>query len=263
MGFFLLTSQTAHAAFNIEIYFTGGLTPSQQAAFSDAEATWESLITGYQSGISLTGITIYAEGTAIDGGGGILAMAGISSVTAQAGWTLSTSGSMVFDSADLDRMEALGNLTSLVTHEMGHILGFGTLWASNGVYSTNTGRYTGANALSAYRSEFNQAGATYVPVELGGGIGTSNSHWDEGDGGGATGITNQAGQDMAYELMTGWFNTPAYISNTTVMSFRDIGFTTVNLGTSGLTVLPEPSSMGLLVLGLAGVPLAKRYRQRQ
>ena len=36
---------------------------------------------------------------------------------------------MSFDTADLARMEADGSLTDVILHEMGHVLGFGTLWS--------------------------------------------------------------------------------------------------------------------------------------
>jgi hypothetical protein len=36
---------------------------------------------------------------------------------------------MSFDTADLDRMEADGCLQDVILHEMGHVLGFGTLWS--------------------------------------------------------------------------------------------------------------------------------------
>ena len=35
---------------------------------------------------------------------------------------------MQFDTADLATMEANGSLVDVITHEMGHVLGFGTIW---------------------------------------------------------------------------------------------------------------------------------------
>jgi hypothetical protein len=35
---------------------------------------------------------------------------------------------MSFDSADLANMEADGTLNDVITHEMGHVLGIGTVW---------------------------------------------------------------------------------------------------------------------------------------
>ena len=35
---------------------------------------------------------------------------------------------MTFDTADLQAMEANGTLVDVITHEMGHVLGIGTIW---------------------------------------------------------------------------------------------------------------------------------------
>jgi hypothetical protein len=156
---------------------------------------------------------------------------------------------MQFDTADLNQMEANGTLSSVILHEMAHVMGFGTLWELNNVYVDGTGRYTGANALAAYRTEFNQPGATFVPVELGGGSGTANGHWDEVDNGaGNTGRVSALG-DIRFELMTGWLNTPSYISETTVQSFVDIGF---------VTAVPEPTTLLSLASGALLLVFFKR-----
>jgi hypothetical protein len=244
----LACAATAQASFTINVNFTGGLTPSQQAIFSTAASTWQGLVTGYRPGISITGININAAGNAIDGVGGILGSAGPSSGVTQAGFFLSTAGNMTFDTADLANLEANGTLLPVILHEMAHVMGFGTLWTNNGVYTNGTGAFTGAAALAAYQVEYSQPGATSVPVELGGGSGTANAHWDEVDGGGSnTGIVSGAG-DRRFELMTGWLNSPYYISQTTLGSFFDIGF----------TVVPTPSAAVLLGAGV--LTLGRRRR---
>ena len=76
-------------------------------------------------------------------------------------------------------------------------LGFGTVWDMNtGIYVNGTGHYTGTAALAAYQKEFvGQQNATYVPVELGGGVGAADSHWDEPNlRHGPTGIVTASGQ---------------------------------------------------------------------
>jgi len=252
-----LATATAHAAtsFNLTLNFTGGLTATQETIFGDAATFWENHVTGYQPGINgINGITIAASGSYIDGVNGILGQAGPTAVAYRAGYTLSTTGTMAFDTADLANMESNGSLYDVILHEMAHVMGFGTLWTYNGVYSTGTGEYTGANALATYQSEFNQLGAAYVPVELGGSPGTANGHWDENNnGGGLTGITDSLGRDMRDELMTGWLNNSAnlFVSQTTLASFTDIGFVAV----------PEPTAMALVVIGVVGIGLRRRQRR--
>lgn len=234
---------------DINVVFGGGLTASQQSVFLQAESVWEGLITGYQPGISISEVILNASGQAIDGVGGVLGSAGPEFGVAQGGFILTTSGSMRFDTADLANLETAGFLEDVILHEMAHILGLGTLWTWNDVYVTGSGQYTGAFGLAAYREEFNQPAATFVPVELGGGAGTANGHWNENNfGAGLTGITDPNGLDFRNELMTGWLNPPTFISQTTVQSFRDIGF----------TVAPEPGSASLLGLGL----VLAGYRRR-
>lgn len=241
--------------FNITVNIGGGLTASQQAIFVTAEQTWESLIPNYAASVTyLGGLTINASGIAIDGSGGILGSAGPTGITNNGGFVLATTGVMQFDSADLADMELDGTLLSVILHEMAHVMGFGTLWTNNGVYADGTGQYTGALALSTYRNEFNQPSAANVPVELGGGGGTANGHWDEVNGGGAnTGrVSIYNGLDMRYELMTGWLNPGSFISRTTLASFEDIGYDAADV--------PEPATMALAGAALISMALWRKRR---
>ena len=249
MAVLCLASPSLASSFIIDVNFGNGLTVSQQSLFSAAANTWMSLLPGYRAGINLSPLVITASGVSIDGVGGTLGSAGPDSVVSRAGFWLAANGSMQFDTADLTQMEANGTLSSVILHEMAHVMGFGTLWDLNNVYIDGTGRYTGANALAAYRTEFNQPGATFVPVELGGGSGTANGHWDEVDNGAAnTGRVSSLG-DIRFEIMTGWLNTPSYISQTTVQSFVDIGF---------VAAIPEPATLFSLASGALLIGFIKR-----
>ncbi|MCC6124849.1 MAG: hypothetical protein IT426_07805 [Pirellulales bacterium] len=226
----ILGSNSALSQFNITLQFEGGLTDSQMAVFTTAAQRWEAIITGdvpdvvNAAGIAIDDILISASGNLIDGPGGILGQAGPDGL--RIGSNIPYSGTMEFDSADLGAMEADGSLVDVITHEMGHVLGFGTVWTNDNVYVLGSGQYTGAAALAAYQAEFvGQNNATFVPVELGGGGGTNDAHWNEVNGGGApTGIVDTQGRDMQYELMTGWADVPAFISRTTVGQFQDLGY---------------------------------------
>lgn len=241
------------AAFDININFDASLSASQQAIFGVAESFWENTISGYKAGIGLTGFTIDADGPFIDGAGGVLGSAGPTFGTNQGGYLLTTQGVMSFDSADLTNMENNGSLLDVIKHEMGHVIGIGTLWELNNVYTDGTGEYTGAEGLAAHQAEFD-ATATFVPVELGGGPGTANGHWDEVDGGvGLTGLTDALGRDMRDELMTGWIsNSEMFLSNTSRGSLGDLGFT--------ITAVPVPAAIWLFASALGLMGVSKRRR---
>jgi hypothetical protein len=214
------------------------------AALVRVERMWETAITGYQPGISVGTIPISIHPTTAG-----LAAANFSGTTSQGGFTLATSG---FMNVNINEIENFANwqgvgangrnyIDELLAHEVGHVLGVGTLWVSNGVYSTNTFQYTGAHGLAAYQAEFNQASA-FVPVENAGNPGTPNAHWDqlmrsspqEGDPSDPwsldprVGVVDQYGRDRGLELMTGAID-PDYgepfLSRFTVESMRDMGYT--------------------------------------
>jgi hypothetical protein len=240
--------------FNIVLNY-GSSTPTagEAAAFSAAEAAWESIITGYQSNevVGNTTVTINVNLAPIDGPGGTLGSAGPSSVKLTSTYLYTHAGAMNFDTADTAGMVSNGSFTSVVNHEMGHVLGIGTLWSSSALgnpslagrqelYVSGSGQYTGTFGLAAYNAEFGQAG-TFVPVELGGGGGTANAHWDESNGGGVnTGrVSLLSGQDMRFELMTGWLDSPTFTSTLTTESMRDLGY---------VVAIPEPTTLALLAL---------------
>lgn len=259
------------AILDIVVNYTGDA--QYQPLFASAEATWESYITGYQNGFvtattagsSYTGgetvsqLYIDASITAIDGPGMILGSAGPTELALDSSsFYLATDGAMQFDSADVAGLGS--SLEDVILHEMGHVLGFGTLWELNGVYNEagNPGEYTGSNATAYWQSEFGQSGTP--DVELGGGSGTAHGHWNEVDGGvSATSITDSLGRDMQNELMTGWLNSNPFISDMTLASLEDIGFT-VDYAANNVAV-PEPSSTTLL--GFGSLVALIGYRRRQ
>lgn len=227
--------------FDIVVNFPDmSLTASQQMAFTNAEAFWEGVLTGYRDAIVVANVTIDATAPAIDGPGGVLGSAGPTGGSQQGGFILTTTGSMAFDSADVAALEMSGELEDVIRHEMGHVLGFGTLWdcnpdpnTANGcgfgagagtpLYTAGSGEFIGAAATARWQSEFGQMGTP--DVELEGGAGTADGHWNEVLGGGGLVGINDGANDMAFELMTGWLNSPTFLSEMTLAQFYDNGFT--------------------------------------
>jgi len=222
-------------SYSITIRYINAGTPAQQAAVAAAVARWEEVIVGDQAdaqvsdpavcGISglavnelVDDVIIYVDFAEIDGVGMILGQAGpcrIRNTNA-----LTTVGIVMLDGADLVGMEANGTLENVILHEIGHVLGIGTLWETLGLLAakvtsaepSNLPAFTGAAAIAAFDGSGGQThtGAK-VPVENTGGGGTANSHWRE--------------SVMTNELMTGFIAPGASpLSLITVMSLQDIGY---------------------------------------
>ncbi len=256
-----VSAQRAEAGivgFDIQLVHNNTPSAAEQTAFDSAEATWESLISGYQENVASTILTITTTLAPIDGSGGILGSAGPGDLEGVGNFAYARTGTMTFDTADTADLDTSGILDDVILHEMGHVLGIGTLWSIGGfqqLYATDSGEYTGVNALAAWQTEFNQPGATFVPVELGGDSGTANGHWNEVDGGGGnTGIvSNITGLDFKNELMTGWIGAGTFVSTVTTGGLVDIGYT--------LSAVPEPSTFALLGIGCIAVLVSRRRRK--
>ncbi|MGB3438981.1 MAG: leishmanolysin-related zinc metalloendopeptidase [Actinophytocola sp.] len=167
--------------FTITVRFTGGLTRTQQDAFVAAADRWARVIVGDLPDVELDGeviddVLVLASGEDIDGEGNVLGMAGPTHVRVGGA---PCRGEMRFDSADLAAMERDGILIDVITHEMGHVLGIGTLW--EGLVQDASGadpRYTGRVAMVEY-GRLTGSNPEAVPVEDEGGPGSRGSHWRE------------------------------------------------------------------------------------
>ena len=229
-----VATAAAGVEFDVEVRFSGTATPSQQQAFADAEARWEGLITGDLPNAFLSAaagdcgensppineiiddLVILASVEPIDGPGAILGQAAPCYIRTAS--NLPILGLMRFDEADLEAIEAEGLLSDVIVHEMGHILGFGTVWVDLGLLADPTSgggtdpHFTGQQALTAFNSV---GGAGYtagakVPVEDTGGPGTPDSHWRE--------------SVFGNELMTGFVDPQNPLSRVTVASLDDLGY---------------------------------------
>ncbi|MBI2256019.1 MAG: hypothetical protein HYU58_15460 [Proteobacteria bacterium] len=206
-------SANGDAGFDIWIQFKGTeWSADLQTAFKNAADYFTTIIVddvggGLYRGKTIDDLYLTAELKAIDGSGGVLGQSGPTAV-----WSatdLTAAGQMQFDTADARDFFNLGLWDEIVTHEMMHVLGFGSLWNYDSHSLVTNYQYTGSEALAAYQ-EINPT-AAYIPVESDGGSGTAGAHWDE--------------DTLSNELMTGYLD-PAdnYMSKYSVMSLGDLGY---------------------------------------
>lgn len=238
------------ANFGICARFLGeGGTPRQRLAITRAVAKWQSVIVGHVQTTRLnTGLQkcfaaqppinediedllLFVQLAPIDGPKNIIGQAGPCAVHLPSYLTLM--GFLQLDVADLDLMLTEGTLDNVVLHEIGHILGIGTLWGQiTSTFSRNllTGSgssdpfFIGAVARDQFALALSGYTGTPVPVENcialsgtpipGCGTGTRDSHWRKS-------VFNN-------ELMQGYSAVNMPMSKITVGSLADLGYT-VNL----------------------------------
>ncbi len=218
----VVPATTTTSAFQIDIVFPDeSITLSQRAVFASAAARWSEIIIGDLPNVGgIDDLEITATAPAIDGPGNILGRAGPTSL--RGGSLLPFRGMMEFDSADVAALELNGRLGDVILHEMGHVLGFGTIWDILGLLNdTNLAnpRYTGAGATAEYNAAFGVSEGS-VPVENDGGDGTALGHWEESN------LRNGLSVAFNNELMTGFLNSNSVnpISRVTIAQFADLGY---------------------------------------
>lgn len=224
--------------FNISLRYIVPATAEQQAVFEEAAGRWESIIIKDVPSVdgplpsaflgvpdiegTIDDIIIEVALAPIDGPGGILGQAGPRFVRNDDFLTLS--GVMFFDVDDLDFLDQIGLFEEVIVHEMGHVLGIGTLWnvAPFGFDRTlragpdSNPYFTGHKANVHWNAE---GGDFELPIENMGGPGTALGHWRE------SALNN--------ELMTGFLNLGENpLSRITAGSMKDLGYGASNRGES-------------------------------
>lgn len=220
------------STYHIDLRYLTAVTDAQRAAFEAAAARWTSIVVGGLAPVTFTpnddfegcgpglnetvqNLLIFVRVVSIDGPSGILGQAGPCFVRNDN--LLTIVGIMELDAADLAVLQNQGQLQTVITHEMGHVLGIGSLWPYKGLISgpgSSNPFFTGGSARSAFYGAVN-LGAVFhgsaVPIENTGGPGTRDVHWRE-----AT---------VSNELMTGFLNAgPNPLSAFTAASLRDEGY---------------------------------------
>jgi subtilisin-like proprotein convertase family protein len=240
-GLVLETAAAQEPAFVIDVRFKGGLTSAQQAAFATAATRWSRIVTADVPSVIVDGetiddVVIDADGVAIDGRGGILGQAGPTQL--RPGSFIPAAGVMSFDTADLAEMEADGSLVSVITHEMGHVIGFGTNWDELGLRQgagTQNPTFTGANAMREFATLAGGAATRAVPLANVGGPGTRDAHWREAV--------------FGNELMTGFLDEgPNPLSRLTIAALQDMGYE-VSYASADAYALPTALELASLGVG--------------
>lgn len=200
------------ASHTIEIRYLSGTSPTatQQAAFDSAVARWGRIIfrdvadvaVNVPANACISGqpalnetiddIVVFVEFAAIDGSGNTLAQAGHcdnATNPLRSTDSLPLLGILRMDTADLPSLESSGQLADVVTHELGHAIGF-----NRGIFGLKgflqnpsiTGgagvdtHFDGPEAVKAMNANggTNYMGAK-VPVENNAVSGQADSHWRE------------------------------------------------------------------------------------
>lgn len=258
--------------FRIELVFVGpGLAPELEAPFREAAARWGEIIRSDPPAYRLDkpagacgfnepayrgtvdDLLIHVVIEPIDGRGGILGAAGPCFLRAPGDGGLPVNGGMRFDSHDIEYLRSTGRLVSTILHEMGHVLGIGTLWDRRGLLDYQASgsatclgtssfsrppTFTGATATGEYHR---LGGLGHPPVEDRYGPGTRCGHW------------HQAA--FGNELMTGFLGGGGSpLSGLTVASLADLGYA-VDASRADPYELPLCSPACLQALG--DLPLAE------
>ncbi|MEO7360928.1 MAG: leishmanolysin-related zinc metalloendopeptidase, partial [Gemmatimonadaceae bacterium] len=227
-------------------YIDGAPSARQQLAVSRAIAKWRSVIVG-NTGASrvkldaqncgrnwtpavdemVTNVLILARIGPIDGTGGIGGDAGPCVLHSSTG--LTSFGTMLFDSADLASLESSGLIDGVVAHEMGHVLGVGSLWTEkNLITDLNMADpiFVGASAKQQFALLLSGYSGRPVPVENVGGSGSTGGHWRE--------------SVFRNELMTSVINSGTNpLSRVTVASLKDVGYDVSFVGADAFSITSQ------------------------
>ena len=225
--------------FNISINYLVPVTDRQREVFESAAARWERIIIKDESSIPEEAVAgaipsaflgfpaLNADGPIddvvievvlipIDGPGKVLGSAGPRFVRTSNRLTIS--GIMQFDTADLQSLDDRGLFENVIVHEMGHVLGVGTLWNSGDKMLSqgpaSNPYFTGKKANVFWNAE---GGEFELPIENIGGPGTAGGHWRE--------------SLLRNELMTGFINLGENpLSRITAGSMKDLGYGAASVG---------------------------------
>jgi hypothetical protein len=230
--------------FNIQLQWAPGVPQAYQTIFTKAAQHWEQVIAQGLPEVEgpiptqacrggnlpfegpIDDLVIEIRTPNIDGPGEILGSAGPCMIRRDG---LPFFGLIRLDLADLAPLYEEGAMEYLVFHEMGHVLGFASLWNVGNRWLQGAGGanplFVGPAAMQAY-GELGGSGG--VPVENVGPPGTRDAHWRE--------------SVFANEIMTGYLNQgDNLLGKVTIASLADLGYQ-VSYAVADPIQLPAPAS---------------------
>ena len=259
------------AQYTIQIQYYGSYKPTaaESAAFTAAAARWQQMIYRHVGGPELVSdaagtcgagepavnqtvndLLILASFDSIDGPSKTLAEASPCFVrTSGPGAGLTVMGVMKFDTADVPALLGAGKLNVVVLHEMGHVLGFGTLWTLSSPFPTvNCLQLPSTLPGTLQDTYFScQGGTSFAVAAFDSAGGTSYTGSGQGVPGSPTDappVENCANSPYVYptcgqgtvnghwrtsvfvnELMVGFLPSSPKLSRVTVASLQDLGYT--------------------------------------
>jgi hypothetical protein len=264
--------------YNIDVRFFGRtMTAAEQALFTSAAQRIMAVVTGDVPAITLNqqiscgttttlnetidDIIIFASVDTIDGPGKILGQGGPCYVR-NPGTHTTIIGAMQFDKDDFTPLLTAVYGQDVITHEMLHALGIGTLWDLGTPFTPETHLVTGlGTADPRYTGAEGRQGcldikgtitcASTVPVEGNSeSAGTRDSHWRD----------HSPPAGFGAELMTGYVNNSANpFSALSVRSLTDLGYT-VNTADSDAFTIPGGVLRAPFVAGQDVFDFAARER---
>jgi hypothetical protein len=225
----MFSARVVPELFGIEFRTLGSIPPRLAQALERAAARWMSVI-GTHTGTSqvtlgagacgptspsvsetMRDVVVFVRVTPIDGQGDILASALPCALHEES--NLPVVARITFDSSDVAQYITNDWVDLITTHELGHALGFGTVWEQRGLVvngGTANPTFKGASAAREYGFAFGGSSAV-VPVENTGGAGTANRHW--------------RASVFPTETMNGFIDSrTAPLSRITIGAMEDVGY---------------------------------------
>jgi hypothetical protein len=255
----ILARAVPPSTFDVDVVFLSTPSLAQRNAVERAVARWRKVVIGDVPSVAgqlppdfcglgepsfdgvIDDLRILVDFRETDGPGGTLAYAGPCAIRTADG--LTALGAVIVDRDDAASLLGGGQLESVVVHEIGHVLGIGTLWFDHVVGAGGTDpHYTGPSGLSAFARV---GGGSYVgspvPVENIGGSGTRDGHWRE--------------SAFRTELMTGFAEdegTRMPLSLVTIGALEDLGYVVTPWGDDSyvfgsLAARAEPGKDGTIL----------------